>query len=355
MNPHIFRRLLAAFLVVAIHASVKAASYYPERPEDPKAVVLDAVGDGIADDTEAVQKAVNRVVDTTTRGILLVPTGTYRLSRTIQIWPGIRLIGFGKTRPVFRLADATPGYQGKPAYMVHFAGNIPGHSNAEGFVFQPGAPKPVIDFSKPPEEANPGTFYSALSNIDLEIGKGNPGAVAVRATYAQHCFLAHIDFRIGSGLAGIHDGGNVGEDLHFYGGQYGIMTGTPSPGWQFCLVDTAFEGQSVAAIKSELAGLTLIRPQFKNLPTALSMSPEHGEELWIKDGRMEDIHGPALLIGNEHNSRNQINLENVTCRGVPVFARFLESTKEIVAPSTLYRVANFSHGLHVLGGGGDQR
>ena len=30
---------------------------------------------------------------------------------------------------------------------------------------------PVID-------ANPGTFYSAMSNIDLEIGDGNAGAVA---------------------------------------------------------------------------------------------------------------------------------------------------------------------------------
>lgn len=41
-----------------------------------------------------------------------------------------------------------------------------------------------------------------MSNVDIEIGEGNPGAVAVRSRYAQHCFLAHMDFRIGSGLAG---------------------------------------------------------------------------------------------------------------------------------------------------------
>jgi sugar lactone lactonase YvrE len=327
-------------------------SYYTERLEDPKAVYLTAVGDGVTDDTAAVQKAVNSVVENTTRGILFVPSGTYRLTKTIEVWPGTRIIGYGKTRPVFILTDNTPGYQGDPAYMFHFAGNIPGHQgNGAGFVFQPGVTKQAIDFSAPAREANPGTFYSALSNVDLVIGKGNPGAVAVRSTYAQHCFLAHIDFQTGSGLAGINDGGNFCEDLHFHGGKYGIITRTPSPGWQYCLVDATFDGQSVAAIQSQLAGLTLIRPVFKNLPTAVSMSPDRGDQLWIKDGSMEDITGPALLIGNEQNARNQINLANVVCRRVPVFAKFAESGKEIAAPGEIYRVEDFSHGLHVSDGG----
>ena len=310
-----------------------------------------AAGDGIADDTVAVQSAINRVVGSTTSGVLFIPPGIYRLTKTIEIWPGIRVIGCGSPRPVFVLADDAPGYQAGPAYMIHFAGNTPGHSWGEGFRFQPGAPKPAIDFNQPVQDANPGTFYSALSNIDLVIGSGTPGAVAVRATYAQHCFLAHIDFHIGSGLAGIHDGGNVGEDLHFHGGKYGIMTITPSPGWQFCLVDTIFEGQSVAAIQSRLSGLTLIRPRFKNVPTAIAMRPDRGEQLWIKDGRMEDISGPALLIGNEQCARNQINLANVVCQRAPVFAKFSESGKEIAAPGEIYRVEELSHGLHVTGGG----
>lgn len=332
-------------------AAATSASFYPERPDDPAAVHVSAVADGIADDTAAVQDAINRVVQTTTRGIVFVPSGTYRLTRPVTIWPGIRVIGYGPTRPRFTLADHTPGYQGAPAYLFHFAGNIPGHPTGSGYVFQPAAPKPLIDFSEPARDANPGTFYSALSNVDIALGEGNPGAVAVRATFAQHCFLAHIDFDLGSGLAGIHDGGNVGEDLRFFGGRHGIITRTPSPGWQFVLIDTVFEGQSVSAIQSEASGLTLIRPSFKNVPTAVSMSPERGEQLWIKDGRLDDITGPAFLVGNEHNARNQINLQNVVCRRTPVFARFLESGREIPAPSPLYRVAEFSHGLHVSGGG----
>lgn len=349
---------LLPFIALACFAFANAAqaqdhSYYTERLDDPKAVYLTATGDGVADDTEAVQKAINSVVENTTRGILFVPSGTYRISKTIEVWPGIRIIGYGKTRPVFLLGDDTPGYQGEPAYMFHFAGNIPGHrGNGAGFIFQPGnAAKPAIDFTAAPSEANPGTFYSALSNVDIKLGKGNPGAVAVRSTYAQHCFLAHIHFQIGSGLAAVNDGGNFCEDLHFEGGKYAIMTHTPSPGWQYCFVDSTFEGQTVAAIQSQLAGLTLIRPHFKNVPTAISMNADRGDQLWIKGGLMEDITGPALIIGNEENARNQINVVDVICRDTPVFAKFAQSGKEIAAPAPVYRVDDFSHGLHVAGGG----
>src|SRR5207253_10445177 len=54
-------------------------------------------GDGIADDTAVLQQAINKVQEKTNQGILFIPAGRYRLTRTIYIWPGIRLIGFGTT------------------------------------------------------------------------------------------------------------------------------------------------------------------------------------------------------------------------------------------------------------------
>jgi hypothetical protein len=33
-----------------------------------------------------------------------VPSGRYRLARTVYVWPGMRVIGYGVTRPVFLLA-----------------------------------------------------------------------------------------------------------------------------------------------------------------------------------------------------------------------------------------------------------
>jgi hypothetical protein len=200
---------------------------------------------------------------------------------------------------------------------------------------------------QPVRDGNPGTFYSAMSNIDLEIRDGNPAAIGVRFRIAQHCYLAHIDFRIGAGMAGIHDVGNEGEDLHFYGGEYGIMTRRPSPGWQYTLVDSTFEGQRQAAIKTQEAGLTLIRGWFKNVPTAISIDPGLAEELWMKDCRFENISGPALIISNEKSARTQINGEDLVCQRVPIFAAFRESGKKTPGPAPAYMVRQITHGLHI--------
>jgi sugar lactone lactonase YvrE len=333
--------MLAVLAVACV--PLRADSQYPARLDDAKAVYLTpdhfpVHADGVADDSDALQQAINKVQETTTQGILFLPSGRYRITRTIYIWPSIRVIGYGSTRPVLVLAANTPGFQQGPSYMVFFAGGRPGTNRISGDARK--------DAKSSPPDANPGTFYSALSNIDIEIQDGNPGAVGIRAHYAQHCYLAHMDFHIGSGLAGIHDGGNVALDLHFFGGKYAIWMRKPSPGWQFTVIDSIFEGQSEAAIREHEAGLTLIRPHFKNVPTAISIDPKYSEELWVKDGRMENISGPAVIISDEKSARTEINMENVVCRGVPVFVSYRESGRKVAGPQAMYAVKTFSHGLH---------
>lgn len=332
-------RLVILWLLAFCSASsLFASSYYAQRLDDASAVYVTRAafpvrGDGVVDDTVALQQAIDTLAKTRHEGVVFLPSGRYRLTHTIHIWPGIRLIGYGSTRPVLVVAPHTPYFEKGPAYMVFFAGNHP------VLTAQPGA-EPEVD------DANPGTFYSAMSNVDIEIQDGNPGAVGVRARYAQHCYLAHMDFRIGSGLAGIHDGGNVAEDVHFYGGQYGIWTRKPSPGWQFSVIDATFEGQREAAIREHEAGLTLVRPQFKDVPTAIEIDPGYADELWVKDARLDGITGPAFIIGNEKNAHTEINMENVICRSVPVFVSWRESGTHIAGKGPIYEVTTFSHGLH---------
>jgi sugar lactone lactonase YvrE len=327
-------------------------SFYTERPDDTKAVYVvrgaDGVhGDGVGDDTDAIQHAINKVQETTGQGIVFLPEGRYRLSKTIFLWPGIRVIGYGASRPVFVLGKNTPGYQDGIGYMVMLTGNRPPVSGA--LPKRPGRPaQPVIGIVPPNDriaDANPGTFYTAMSNIDFEIQDGNPAAVAARLRVAQHSYLAHMDFHIGSGLAGLHDVGNEAEDLHFYGGQYGIMTKKPSPGWQFTLIDATFDGQSKAAIKEHEAGLTLIRAQIRNTPTAISIDPDYSEELWVKDSRFENISGPAVIVSNEYGLRTEINLEDIVCKNVPIFAMLRESETKLPGRGEIYRVTTMSHGL----------
>ncbi len=321
------------------------ASFYSERLDDPAAVYLTREafaiqGDGVADDSTGLQQAIDKAASNPGAGVLFVPKGTYRLTKTVYVWPGVRLIGYGDRRPVFTLGENTPGFQeGTGKYMLFFSGGRGFGRNAGG----------------PPQDGSAGTFYSAMSNIDIEIGPGNPAAVGIRFHVAQHCYVAHADFRLGSARAGLEDIGNEVEDLHFHGGQYGIVTRRSAPGWPILVIDCTFEGQSVAAISDQQAGLTLVRPQFKNVPTAVSIVPDNPEELWLSDGRLENITGPALIISNEHSARTQINLQNVACKEVPVLASFRESGKTIAGAGPAYIIERFAHGLHLADLGADRQ
>ena len=132
----------------------------------------------------------------------------------------------------------------------------------------------------------------------------------------------------------------------FTGASTASGPGSPPRGGNSQLIDATFEGQREAAIREHEAGLTLIRPQFKNVPTAISIDPQYSDELWIKDGRMENVSGPAVIISNENSARTEINMENVVCRKVPVFVAYRESGKHIAGPAEMYEVKTFSHGLH---------
>ncbi len=363
------RLTLIGIVLLAFVVPLMGASYYPLKLEDPEAVYLTpdqfpVHADGKTDDSTAIQQAINKVQETTGRGIVFVPEGRYLITRTIFVWPGIRVIGYGAKRPVFILGDNTPGYQQGIGYMFFYAGFRPNAKRERAlraffgfrFHFPPTPPGTVPPVHNIPD-ANAGTFYSAMSNVKFEVGKGNPAAVCIRFHAAQHSYLAHIDFHIGSGLAGIYDVGNEAEDLHFYGGRYGIMTRKTSPAWQFTLLDSSFEGQREAAIRENEAGLTLVHDNFRNVPTAISVDPHYSDELWVKDARFENIRGPAVIISNENSRMTEINLESIVCRSVPTFVLFRESKRRIAGAGAIYRVKSFSYGLTMpdLGATGEMR
>src|SRR5215813_3304954 len=152
---------LAAAVIVPC---AQTQSFYPVRLEDKTAVYLSndrfgTKGDGVTDDTAAIQKAIDSVADTTRQGIVFIPTGHYRLTHTLYVWPGVRLIGYGTQRPTFILADNTPGYQTGPSYMVFFAGGRIGEQRRGGLQRPANAPVP-------PPVAFPGTVPPATGVVD---------------------------------------------------------------------------------------------------------------------------------------------------------------------------------------------
>jgi hypothetical protein len=344
-------RMLALALLLGAAAAAHAAptpsvSAYPAMPIDPRATVVHATGDGSTDDSAAIQAALDSAANKGQGGVVFLPSGRYRISRSLLIPLAVRLYGVGPTRPVLLLAPNTPGFQKGVANMVIFTG---GDQYNVGKV-----PMPVpsaVPFSsedgKAVRNANSSTFYSALSNVDFEIKDGNPAAAAVRMHTAQHSNLSHIDFHLGSGLAGVYQVGNVAYNLRFYGGRYGILSEKTSPAWQFTLMDSTFEGQRDAAIREHEASLTMINTEIKDTPVGVEINRGYGDWLWGKDVRFENVSKAALIVSNEDNVYTQVGMENAIARNVPTFVRFRDSGKTLAGKGRDYRVSEFNYGLFV--------
>jgi hypothetical protein len=317
-------------------------SIFEIAPHDARAVTVAGKHDGLADDTDALQRAIDQAAQTGGGGIVFVPSGRYRISRTIFIWPGVRVFGVGATRPLILLGANTPGFHKGVANMVIFAGAKPGQVRHVPF-----PPPGSVPFDPNIADANPGTFYSALSNVDFAVGEGNPATAVIRFHAAQHSYLSHIDFQLGSALAGVYQVGNEAEDLHFHGGRYGILTEKPSPAWQFTLIDSSFDGQKDAAIREHEAGLTLVNTDFSDVPTAIDIDPGYGDWLWGKNVRFENVTRAAVVISNENNAYTQVGFDNAFARNTPTFARFRDSGKTQPGLAGAYRVTRFSYGLAI--------
>lgn len=338
------KKLLLCLLLLACTThwalAVNETSVYTQKPNDPDAVYFtpenyNIKADGKTDVSDQLQAVINKLKSEENFGIVFIPEGTYKITKTIYIPKSIRLIGYGKQRPVFVLGKNSPGFQqpvdtdkGKAKYMFWFTNNV------------------VKDESRI-DDADAGTFYSAMSNINLRIEDGNPYAVALRTHFAQHSFVSNMSIYIGKGKAGLFDVGNEMENVAFYGGEYGIYTTKTSPGWQMMMVDTYFEGQRKAAILTQEVGFTIVNMQAKNVPTVMDIVPNHHERLFMENSQFVNVSGPAIVVSNEDNGNNQITLRNVDCMKVPVLVQYRRSGKETTVKDKIYCVKEYNHGLQM--------
>lgn len=158
--------LLSATLLLASGQVLAASvSVLPVAPEEPRAVTVKGIGDGRTDDSAALQAALDQARDATGHGLVFLPSGRYRLTRTIVVPAGVRIYGVGPTRPVLLLAPKTPGFQRGVSTMVVFGG---------GDQYQSGkVPVPVptiVPRDRIVRDANSGTFYSSRATSTSRSG-----------------------------------------------------------------------------------------------------------------------------------------------------------------------------------------
>lgn len=336
-------KLLVLFVCCFIATQLQAfdlRSIYTQRPSDPEAFYFtseyfNVVADGKTDVSDVLQEAINKLKREKNFGILFIPEGKYKISKTIYIPNAIRLIGYGKNRPEIILGKNSPGFdkevpndKGKASYMFWFTGGL-------------------VEEGQPIRDAGASTFYSAMSNVNLRIEDGNPHAVALRTHYAQHSFVNHLSIQIGKGKAGLFDVGNELENVAFYGGEYGIYTTKASPGWQVMMVDAYFEGQRKAALRCQESGLAMVNLQVKNVPVVFDIDDNYSDRLFVENSRFENVTGPVVLIANKDNSNNQITFRNVECANVPMLVNYRLSPEKVAVAHKIYKIKSFAHGLQL--------
>ena len=284
-------------------------------PPDPRALVFTneafgACNDGTKDNTDALQRAINTLEETCHEGILFIPEGTYLFEGSMDLWPKIRLIGFGETRPRFVLKDYAEGFEGPLSKYLFFARDERPHAEHE---FLRGA--------------NECTFVDSFRNIDIDLGRGNPGAVFIHNHVAQLCSIEDCDFYLHDAKAAMEFVGNEVERCRFFGGKYAIIAHHTSPGWQFYVGDCVFDGQARASIMSNKAGLTLVRDLFRNVPWGIYVPNKElfdsemneTERLYMEDCRAENISTAVVSMGWIRNPINWLHAVRTICRNAPMF------------------------------------
>lgn len=324
------KTILIFLIIIAITLIIEAQSVYDQRCEDEGALYFteanfDIKANGMNDVSEALQFAINKLKKEKNFGILFIPEGQYLISKTIYIPKAIRLIGYGKNRPEFILGKSTSGFSDENNYMFWFTSNL-------------------VEDGELPRDASAGTFYSAISNINFRIEKGNPKAIALRTHFAQHSFVSHCNFYIGDGFAGIYDLGNEIEDLKFYGGEYGISSSRTSPGWPMMMIDLYFEGQRKAAVLSRNTGMTIVSMHVKNTPVAVELQHGVADRLFMENCLFENVE-KGVIVGVEKEAGTQINLLNIICNNVDFPIHFSPSGTNIIAKGDQYIINNFVYGL----------
>jgi len=221
---------------------------------------------GSRDSTTAIQQAIDDARDA--RLVVYFPPGIYLVSNTIEA--AQRHIAVDRRRVPWRRDDFPCVLRGNtrgPRATIVLVDHAPGFDDPEH-------PKPVLFIAsatgdRPPQLQPNISFNNAIISLDVDLGRGNPGAIGVDDQGAQGTVTEDVHVRAVGAFAGFRGtSGSGGSTSHISvrGGRYGLylaglgeMTkfagSQPSP----VISDVRLTGQTEAAIVCATRGpLTLV-------------------------------------------------------------------------------------------------
>ncbi|MBI5385098.1 MAG: hypothetical protein HZA90_10470 [Verrucomicrobia bacterium] len=332
---------------------------------------------GGRDATAALQQAINFARDH--QMVCFFPSGTYRVSDTLTcvqqlyrrangrvfgapLWPCV-LMGSraGKERPKILLAPRSPGFGDPqhPKYVVHFWAR--GYAN-------PTTAERVTD-GRGPEQDQPNISMNQMFvNLDITIGEGNAGAVALRHQAAEGSAVEDctIDATCGlTGLEGAIGSGGSSSGVTVIGGRLGLdfRTSQPAP------VITGFTliGQTETALRYSgrqtlvAVGLRIVAKG--NAGPLIAASGGDGK-LFLQ-GPDQPMQGQVSLVDSEIvfepaagntrvalRSNRSLYLNNVFVRGATMVVTAPDDAAGLAGnPDGWLRVLEYAHGAKFGGRG----
>jgi hypothetical protein len=208
--------------------------------------VYGAVGDGVHDDTAAIQAAISGTIRRQdVSRILYFPAGTYLVTKPL-VWKNatggfdaeLTLQGENQGRTVIRLSDHNPLFQNStlPASVIQTSSLNPSSADAAT------------------GGGNNG-FDNYIFDLTVDTGKGNPGANAVNFIGNNYCGLRNVSLRSGDpnhvGVAGLAmtryaTGPCLMKNVSIDGFQYGVNSGRQE--YSITFENLALKNQLIAGI-----------------------------------------------------------------------------------------------------------
>ncbi len=270
-----------------------------------------AKGDGVSDDSDAIQKAFDDHL--AQNRIIYLPDGVYLVSHQIEwgpsrrLHPGAKIDGRGdqqqrltilqgqsRDRTIIRLQDHCPEFQDS------------GIQPKEEDIGRPKVRGVVMTGENVAQH-----FRNAVRNLTVDIGHGNPGAAGVQFNASNQGCMHAVKIVSGDGAGGIgldlgftgDAGPAVARHIEVIGFDYGVWSSSLN---SFTLWDITLKGQRKAGIRCPYEVTMLHRVRSDNRVPALWTGNRWGSHVTLIDG--DFIGGapdqPAILIDGKPSDKH---------------------------------------------------